>query len=188
MKTIALGAALALLSRVRHGPRGRGSGRRHQFSGAEGLSAASCVKPAPLPKQPVTTIAAEIERYNVLIANYNKAGKAYVTCVNEYVGNANRDMDIIRQKKPRRDRRSQPAVSKPHVSSTMSKVKASTPGSLTGAGFANGQLPDRVRRAARCDSSNILAVQLLAGKIHLGHQPVIGIDHIEMDVRRPQRA
>ena len=60
--------------------------------------AAACIKPAPLPKQPVTTIGAEIERYNVLIGNYNKAGKTYVECVNAYAGNANRDMEIIRQK------------------------------------------------------------------------------------------
>jgi len=36
--------------------------------------------------------------YNALIANYNKLGSAYVACVNAYVANANRDMEIIRQK------------------------------------------------------------------------------------------
>ena len=96
MKTIALGAALALLSTSAMAQDTAPGGTN--FPALKDYPAASCVKPAPLPKQPVTTIGAEIERYNVLIANYNKAGKAYVTCVNEYVGNANRDMDIIRQK------------------------------------------------------------------------------------------
>jgi len=68
------------------------------FPALKDYPAAACTKPAPLPKKPVTTIATEIQRYNVLIANYNKAGKTYVECVNAYVGNANRDMDIIRQK------------------------------------------------------------------------------------------
>jgi hypothetical protein len=68
------------------------------FPALKDYPAATGVKPAALPKQPVTTIAAEIERYNVLIGNYNKAGKSYVACVNDYVANANRDMDIIRQK------------------------------------------------------------------------------------------
>ena len=68
------------------------------FPALKDYPAAACTKPAPLPKKPITTIAAEIERYNVLIGNYNKVGKVYVECVNAYVGNANRDMDIIRQK------------------------------------------------------------------------------------------
>ncbi len=68
------------------------------FPALKDYPASTCVKPAPLPKQPVTTNATEIQRYNVLVANYNKLGNAYVACVNAYVGNANRDMDIIRQK------------------------------------------------------------------------------------------
>lgn len=95
--TVALGTALALLSTSAMAQDAAPAAGTN-FPALKDYPAASCIKPAPLPKQPVTTIAAEIERYNVLIANYNKAGKAYVTCVNEYVGNANRDMDIIRQK------------------------------------------------------------------------------------------
>jgi hypothetical protein len=68
------------------------------FPALKDYPASTCAKPAPLPKKPLTTIAAEIERYNVLIANYNKAGKVYVACVNAYVANATRDMNIIRQK------------------------------------------------------------------------------------------
>lgn len=68
------------------------------FPALKDYPAAACAKPAPLPKQPVTTVAAEVQRYNVLIATYNKAGAAYVACVNAYVANANRDMEIIRQK------------------------------------------------------------------------------------------
>ena len=68
------------------------------FPALKDYPTSTCVKPAPLPKQPVTTNATEIQRYNVLVANYNKLGNAYVACVNAYVGNANRDMDIIRQK------------------------------------------------------------------------------------------
>jgi hypothetical protein len=68
------------------------------FAPLKDYPAAACSKPAPPPKQPVTTVGSEIERYNAQIANYNKLGKAYVACVNAYVANANRDMDIIRQK------------------------------------------------------------------------------------------
>jgi hypothetical protein len=97
MKTIicALGA-VALLSVPALAQDAASAGTN--FPALKDYPAATCAKPAPLPKKPVTTIAAEIERYNVLIGNFNKAGKAYVACVNEYVGNANRDMDIIRQK------------------------------------------------------------------------------------------
>ena len=98
MKTIsvALGAALALLSTSAMAQDAPPAGTN--FPALKDYPAASCIKPAPLPKKPITTSNVEIERYNVVIANYNKAGKAYVACVNEYVGNANRDMDIIRQK------------------------------------------------------------------------------------------
>ena len=68
------------------------------FPALKDYPAAACTKPAPLPRKPITTNPAEIGRYNDLIANYNKAGKTYVECVNAYVSNANRDMDIIRQK------------------------------------------------------------------------------------------
>ena len=100
MKTISavLGAALALLSTSATAQDAAPAAAGTNFPALKDYPAATCVKPEPLPKQPVTTVATEIQRYNVLIANYNKAGKAYVTCVNEYVGNANRDMDIIRQK------------------------------------------------------------------------------------------
>ena len=91
---LALGATLALSTVAMAQDAAPGT----NFPALKDYPAASCVKPQPLPKQPVTTNAVEIQRYNVLIANYNKAGAAYVACVNEYVGNANRDMDIIRQK------------------------------------------------------------------------------------------
>jgi hypothetical protein len=68
------------------------------FPALKDYPAAACSKPAALPKKPITTSNLEIERYNALIANYNKLGSAYVACVNAYVANANRDMDIIRQK------------------------------------------------------------------------------------------
>jgi hypothetical protein len=68
------------------------------FAALKDYPAAACSKPAPPPKQPVTTVGSEIERYNVQVGNYNKLGKTYVACVNAYVANANRDMDIIRQK------------------------------------------------------------------------------------------
>ena len=68
------------------------------FPALKDYPATACPKPVPLPRKPITTSNAEIERYNALIANYNKLGKVYVACVNAYVANANRDMDIIRQK------------------------------------------------------------------------------------------
>jgi len=68
------------------------------FPALKDYPAAACSKPAALPKKPITTSNVEIERYNQLIANYNTLGKAYVVCVNAYVSNANKDMDVIRQK------------------------------------------------------------------------------------------
>jgi len=68
------------------------------FPALKDYPAAACGKPAPPPKKPNTTSNMEIGRYNDQIANYNKLGATYVACVNAYVGNANRDMDIIRQK------------------------------------------------------------------------------------------
>ena len=93
---LALGAVLALVS-TSAAAQDTAPGDTN-FPALKDYPAATCVKPDSLPKQPVTTVATEIQRYNVLIANYNKAGKTYVACVNEYVANGNRDMDIIRQK------------------------------------------------------------------------------------------
>ena len=100
MKTIALvfAAAVAFGSMPATAQDAAAPAAGTNFPALKDYPAATCVKPEPLPKQPVTTVAAEVQRYNVLIATYNKTGKAYVACVNEYVGNANRDMEIIRQK------------------------------------------------------------------------------------------
>ena len=101
MKTflIALSAAAALLAMPAAAQEAApAADAGSNFPALKDYPASACVKPAPLPKQPVTTVAAEVQRYNVLIATYNKAGAAYVACVNAYVANANRDMDIIRQK------------------------------------------------------------------------------------------
>jgi len=97
-KTIYALGALALLLSTPVQAQEPSAAAGSNFPALKDYPAAACTKPAPLPKKPVTTIATEIQRYNVLIANYNKAGKTYVECVNAYVANANGDMDIIRQK------------------------------------------------------------------------------------------
>ena len=99
--TVALGAAVALFvtsATAQESAPAPAADAGSNFPALKDYPAAACVKPEPLPKKPITTSNVEIERYNVLIANYNKIGKAYVACVNAYVGNANRDMEIIRQK------------------------------------------------------------------------------------------
>ena len=97
MKIIILAAALCVPSLARAQDAAPAAADTN-FPALKDYPASTCAKPAPLPKKPITTSNAEIERYNGLIANYNKLGKAYVACVNAYVANANRDMDIIRQK------------------------------------------------------------------------------------------
>jgi hypothetical protein len=58
----------------------------------------NCTKPAAPPKQPNTTNGDEVDRYNMLIREYNRAGRAYVVCINSYIRNADHDMDLIREK------------------------------------------------------------------------------------------
>ena len=58
----------------------------------------SCAKPGEQPKRPSTINNMEVDRYNALLAKYNKVVRDYVVCVNKYVRNADGDMDIIRKK------------------------------------------------------------------------------------------
>jgi hypothetical protein len=57
-----------------------------------------CVKAGELPKRPSTINNVEVDRYNALLAKYNKIVHDYVVCINLYVRNADGDMDLIRQK------------------------------------------------------------------------------------------
>jgi hypothetical protein len=58
----------------------------------------NCIKPGAPPKQPNTTSMNEVDRYNLLIREYNSAGRDYVVCINSYIRNADHDMDLIREK------------------------------------------------------------------------------------------
>ena len=58
----------------------------------------SCVKPGVLPKRPGAINAMEVDRYNALLATYNKKARDYVVCVNAYVRAADNDSDLIRRK------------------------------------------------------------------------------------------
>jgi hypothetical protein len=57
-----------------------------------------CSKPGEQPKRPSAINAAEVDRYNALLAKYNKTAHDYVVCINLYVRNADNDMDLIRKK------------------------------------------------------------------------------------------
>jgi hypothetical protein len=39
-----------------------------------------------------------VDRYNLKLAEYNKAVHAYIVCINLYVRNADNDADFIRKK------------------------------------------------------------------------------------------
>lgn len=57
-----------------------------------------CSKPGEQPKRPSAINAAEVDRYNALLAKYNKTAHDYVVCINLYVRNADNDTDLIRKK------------------------------------------------------------------------------------------
>jgi hypothetical protein len=58
----------------------------------------ACARPGEQPKRPNTTSIVEVDRYNALLATYNKRAHDYVVCINVYVRNADADMDLIRKK------------------------------------------------------------------------------------------
>lgn len=58
----------------------------------------SCAKPGALPKRPGAINAMEVDRYNALLATYNKKAHDYVVCINAYVRAADNDSDLIRKK------------------------------------------------------------------------------------------
>lgn len=58
----------------------------------------NCIKPGAPPKQPNTTSMNEVDRYNLLVREYNRASHDYAVCVNGYIRNADHDMDVIREK------------------------------------------------------------------------------------------
>jgi hypothetical protein len=58
----------------------------------------ACARPGEQPKRPNATSVVEVDRYNALLATYNKRAHDYVTCINVYVRNADADMDLIRRK------------------------------------------------------------------------------------------
>jgi hypothetical protein len=58
----------------------------------------SCTKPGAPPKRPGAINAMEVDRYNALLATYNKKARDYVVCINAYVRAADNDGDLIRKK------------------------------------------------------------------------------------------
>ena len=58
----------------------------------------SCNKPGVPPKRPGAINAMEVDRYNALLATYNKKAHDYVVCINAYVRAADNDSDLIRKK------------------------------------------------------------------------------------------
>lgn len=68
------------------------------FPALANYPAPDCVKPGTAPARPITTDAMDVDRYNAMVANYNKKGHAYVVCINAYIRNADNDMDLIRKK------------------------------------------------------------------------------------------
>ena len=68
----------------------------------------ACAKPGTAPKRPGAINAMEVDRYNALLATYNKKAHDYVVCINAYVRAADNDSDLIR-------RRSRDAVDEANV-------------------------------------------------------------------------
>ena len=58
----------------------------------------ACAKPGIPPKRPGAINAMEVDRYNALLATYNKKAHDYVVCINAYVRAADNDSDLIRKK------------------------------------------------------------------------------------------
>ena len=68
------------------------------FPALAGYPGPACTKPGAQPRKPSTINNMEVDRYNALLATYNRAVHDYVVCVNTYVRNADSDMDLIRKK------------------------------------------------------------------------------------------
>jgi hypothetical protein len=58
----------------------------------------NCTKPGELPRQPNATSMTEVDRYNLLVREYNRASHDYAVCINAYIRNADHDADLIREK------------------------------------------------------------------------------------------
>jgi hypothetical protein len=68
------------------------------FPALAGYPDPDCARPILQPRKPASINAMEVDRYNALLATYNKSVHDYVVCINAYVRNADGDMDLIRRK------------------------------------------------------------------------------------------